>query len=201
VTLDTATEIQSKLAFSKEGDNWESTANSDGSLVIAIDCTQDEAILAAGTSRELMNAIQQLRKGAGLDLKDSVEVFFREEEGVTVVEDAVARNVALFAAKFKGVVPLPQCCAPKWAVVIKSDMADVGGTQVEVSICRPSVAASDSLADSALSVLSTLEPSSLSVGTDFTYSMDGATSTLKEGSDFWLSTVAKVRATKSVAWM
>jgi hypothetical protein len=195
------TELQSKLAFSKEGDNWESTANSDGSLVIAVDCTQDEAILAAGTSRELMNAIQQLRKGAGLDLKDSVEVFFREEEGVTVVEDAVARNVALFEAKFKGAVPLPQRVAPKWAVVLRSDVSDVGGTQVEVSICRPSIAASDSLTDSALSVLSTLEPSSLSVGEDFTYSMDGATATLKEGSDFWLSTVAKVRATKAVAWM
>jgi isoleucyl-tRNA synthetase len=200
VTLDTVTELQSKLAFSKEGDNWESTANSDGSLVIAIDCTQDEAILAAGTSRELMNSVQQLRKGAGLDLKDFVEVFFLEEEGVTVVEDAVARNVPLFEAKFKA-CPLPKRFAPEWAVGIRSDVVDVGGTKVEVSICRPSIAASDSLTDHSLKVLSTLEPRSMSAGEDFTYSMDGAASTLKEGSDFWLSTAAKVRATKAVAWM
>jgi hypothetical protein len=201
VTLDTVTELQSKLAFSKEGDNWESTANSDSSLVIAIDCTQDEAILSAGSSRELMNSVQQLRKGAGLDLKDVVEVFFREEDGVTVVEDAVARNVALFEVKFKGAVPLPQRFAPKWAVVLRSDVADVGGTKVEVSVCRPAIAASDSLSGPSLNVLSTLEPSSLSEGKELTFSMDGASSTLKEGSDFWLSTVAKVRATKVVAWM
>jgi hypothetical protein len=77
----------------------------------------------------------------------------------------------------------------------------VGGTKVEVSICRPSIAASDSLTGPSLSVLATLEPKSLSEGEDFTYSMDGASLTLKEGSDFWLSTAAKVRATKAVAWM
>jgi hypothetical protein len=133
-------------------------------------------------------------------LKDFVEVFFREEEGVTVVEDAVARNVPLFEAKFKA-CPLPKRFAPEWAVGIRSDVVDVGGTKVEVSICRPSVAASDSLTGASLNVLSTLEPRSLSAGEDFTYSMDGASLTLKGGSDFWLSTAAKVRATKAVAWM
>jgi isoleucyl-tRNA synthetase len=201
VTLDTETELQSKLAFSKEGDIWESTANSDGSLVIAIDCTQDEAIISAGTSRELMNSVQQLRKGAGLDLKDFVEVFFREEEGVTVVEGAVAGNVATFEAKFRGAVPLPQRFAPKWSVVLRSDVADVGGTKVQVSICRPAVAASDSLSEPALNVLSTLEPSSLAERQELTYSMDGVSATLKQGTDFWLSSAAKVRATKAVAWM
>jgi isoleucyl-tRNA synthetase len=73
----------------------------DGSLVIAIDCQQDDAILSAGMSRELINGIQQLRKAAGLDLSDVVEIFYEEGEGETMVEDAVAKNVAVFEAKFQ----------------------------------------------------------------------------------------------------
>jgi hypothetical protein len=96
--------------------------------------------LSAGKSRELINHVQQLRKNAGLELQDVVEVFFGEEEGVTIVEDAVSRNVPMFDAKFKGAIPLPKRFAPKWAVAIKRDVVDVGGSDVEVSICRPSVA-------------------------------------------------------------
>jgi isoleucyl-tRNA synthetase len=73
IELDATTELTSKLNFSKEGDNWESTPSADGACVVALDCTQDEAILSAGMSRELMNHIQQLRKGAGLDLKERKE--------------------------------------------------------------------------------------------------------------------------------
>jgi hypothetical protein len=200
-TLDTATDLESKLAFSREGDQWEATPNSDGSLVIAVDCAQDEAIISAGQSRELMNSVQQLRKSAGLDIKDFVEVFFLEEKGVSVVEEAVARNVALFEAKFRGGVPLPQRFAPSWSVVLRSDVAVVGGTSVQVSICRPAVAAKDSLEGPALAVLSTLEPASLGESKDFTFTVDGNTLTLKEGTDFWPSTVAKMRATKVVPWM
>lgn len=198
--LNAATDLESKLEFSKEGEHWEATSKADGSLVVAVDCSQDEGIISAGRSRELMNAIQQLRKSAGLDLKDVVEVFFQEEEGVTMVEEAVGRNVALFEAKFKGAIPLPLRFAPAWAVVLKRDTVDVGGTLVVLSICRPSIAADGSLQESALKVLSTLEPSSFSEGQEFTFSVDGTTSTLREGKDFWLSTVSKIRSTKAVEW-
>lgn len=201
VTLDVKTEIESKLSFSKEGDNWEAMSSQDGSLVVALDCTQDEAILSAGKSRELINHIQQLRKGADLELQDVVEVFFSEEEGVTIVEDAVASNVATFEAKFRGSIPLPKRFAPDWAVVIKSDLVDVGGSDVEVSICRPSVAAADSVSGAALGVFPTLEPGDLKQGQDFTLTVDGESYTLTEGKDFWLSAVSKVRSTKAVTWL
>lgn len=199
--LDAATELESKLDFSREGDHWEATSKTDGSLVVAVDCTQDEAIISAGRSRELVNGIQQLRKNAGLDLKDVVEVFYQEEEGVTVVEEAVAMNISLFEAKFKGSVPLPQRFAPKWAVKLKSETVDVGGTDVVVSICRPAIATKESLPDSSQSVLATLEPSSFTKGQDFSFSVDGKPSTLKEGVDFWLSTAAMLRTTKAVEWL
>jgi outer membrane biogenesis lipoprotein LolB len=43
-----------------------------------------------------MNGIQQLRKSAGLELKDAVELFYQESNGTTVLEDAVGLNVPLF---------------------------------------------------------------------------------------------------------
>ena len=195
--MDASTELESKLSFSKEGDNWESMSSQDGALVVALDCTQDEAILSAGKSRELINHIQQLRKSADLDLEDVVEVFFSEEEGVTIIEDAVSKNVSMFEAKFKGSIPLPQRFAPEWAVVIKSDLVDVGGSNVQVSICRPALAVADTANDAAKKVFATLDPVSFKEGQEFTFSVDGTSFTLVEGKDFWLSSSAKLRSTKA----
>ena len=193
VELDTVTELISKLSFSKEGDHWESTPSADGATVVALDTTQDDAILSAGMARELINHIQQLRKSAGLELKDVVEVFFDEEEGVTTTEDAVKKNIDTLDAKFKGSIPLPQRFAPKWSVVLKSDKVDVGGSQVVVSICRPAVAVKDTLDDAVKSVLSTKESSDFTTGGSFKCEVDGKLYELTEGADYWLSTASKVK--------
>ena len=191
--LDASTDLEFKLEFSRAGDEWESMSKADGSLVIAIDCQQDESILSAGMSRELINGIQQLRKAAGLDLTDVVEIFYAEDSGETMVEDAVKSNVAVFEAKFKGAVPVPKRFAPDWSVVLKSDTVEVGGSNVTVSICRPCLAAKG-IDESAMRVLATLEPSALKPGQTFSFSVDGKQSSLVEGKDFWLSTQAMVRS-------
>mmetsp|Transcript_17003 Transcript_17003/g.39032 ORF Transcript_17003/g.39032 Transcript_17003/m.39032 type:complete len:1175 (+) Transcript_17003:190-3714(+) len=201
VELDTVNELISKLSFSKEGDHWESTASADGATVVAMDATQDDAILSAGMARELINHIQQLRKAAGLDLKDVVEVFFHEEDGVTSTEDAVSKNVATLDAKFKGSIPLPQRFAPAWSIVLKADTVDVGGSKVTVSVCRPAIAVEDSLDEMAAKVLSSKEPSEFSEGASLNCSVDGKSYELKEGKDFWLSTAAKTRSTKGLSWL
>jgi len=200
VEIDAAKELISKLSFSKEGENWEATPSGDGACVVALDCTQDAAILSAGMSRELINHIQQLRKAAALELSDVVEVFFHEEEGVTSTEDAVSSNVSTFETKFKGAVPLPERLAPAWRVVLKSDNVDVGGSKVTVSVCRPALAAKDSLDEGLKNILSTMEPSEFTAGQTFKCTLDGKESELKEGVDFWLSTAAKTKASKTLAW-
>ena len=201
VAIDTKTEVVSKLSFSKEGEEWEATPSQEGDVVVAIDCTQDEAILSAGKSRELINHVQQLRKAAGLDLKDNVEVFFDEEEGVKSTENAVAMNVSLFETKFKGNVPLPKKFAPSWSVPLRSDNVEVGGSKVEVSICRPALAVKNGLPESASMFLSTVDPSTVDAGATLSCTVDGASHTVKEGEDFWLSAAAMVKATKAVSWM
>jgi len=199
VTIDTLTEVVSKLSFSREGDQWEASSTPEGNVVVAVDCTQDEAILAAGKARELINHIQQLRKSAGLDMKDVVEAFF--DEPVASTESAVAMNVSLFKNKFKGSVPVPKEFAPSWSVLIASDNVEVGGSKVNVSICRPALAAKDGLSDLAATYLSTVEPSTVETGSVLKCKIDGTEISVTEGKDFWLSTTAKVEATKAVAWL
>jgi len=200
LTISAKDELVSKLAFSKEGEHWESTSTPEGDVVVAVDCTQDEAILSAGRSRELINAIQQLRKAAGLDLSDAVEVFFEESAGINVVESAVSNNTNLFEAKFQGAIPVPKKFAPSWSVVLRSDSADIGGSKVEVSICRPAVAGRCGLSDEVGYFLSTLEPSNLD-GSALSITVDGKDISVSQGEDFWVNTVAKLRATKAISWL
>ena len=166
-----------------------------------MDCTQDEAILNAGRSRELINAIQQLRKAMGLDLSDKVEVFFEESAGVSVVENAVSNNVSMFEDKFQGAVPVPKKFAPSWSVVLRSDSAEIGGSKVEVSICRPAIAGKDGLSDQVGYFLSTLEPVNVSEQSTLSANIDGNDVSLKQGDDYWVSTVAKLRDTKGLSWV
>jgi len=200
LTISAKDELVSKLSFSKEGEHWESTSTPEGDVVVAVDCTQDEAILSAGRSRELINAIQQLRKAAGLDLSDAVEVFFEESAGITVVESAVSNNTNLFEAKFQGAIPVPKKFAPSWSVVLRSDSTDIGGSKVEVSICRPAVAGRSGVSDEVGYYLSTLEPSNLD-GSAHSITVDGKDISLTQGEDFWVNTVDKLRATKAISWL
>ena len=201
VTLDAATELEARLSFAKAGDQrWEASVTKDGSLLVAVDSTQDAAADQARLCSELIRAVQQLRKSAGLNFKDQVEIFYQEEGDV--VEKAIAAHVTLFETKFKGIVPLPERFAPPWAVVLKTTMIGVGDnlTTIKLSITRPAMAGLDSLPDHANQVLSRLEPASLNGKKVYTYSADGSTHTLVIGIDCWLSTVAKVRSTKAVEW-
>ncbi len=169
--------------------------------MVAVDCTQDEAILAAGRARELINHIQQLRKNAGLEIKDKVEAFFEESDVTPLTENAVSSNVALFKAKFKGSVPLPKRFAPKWSVVVGSDEVEIAGAKVTVSICRVAAAAKDDLGEMETSFVSTIDPENVEPGATLSVNIDGKESTLKEGEDFWTTTVAKLEATGAVGWL
>ena len=134
-------------------------------------------------------------------MKDTVEVFFDEEEGIASTENAVAMNVSLFVNKFKGNVPLPKKFAPSWSVPLRSDNVEVGGSKVEVAICRPALVAKNGLPDSVSLFLSTVDPATVDAGATMSCTVDGTSHSVKEGEDFWLSAAAKVKATKAVSYL
>jgi len=202
ISIDTKTEIISKLLFSKEGNNWESASTVDGGCVVAVDCTQDEAILSAGMSRELIAHIQQLRKSANLEMQDVIEAFFEEDaDSAAKVEKAVAMNVSLFRTKLKGSVPVPRRFAPEWSVIIGRGTVEIGGSKIDIMICRPAVAAKDSLDPKACTFLSTVDPLTMEAGAKLQYSIDKVDYSMKEGEDFWRTTLSKLEATKSLTWL
>ena len=203
-TVDALTEMVSKLLFSKDGEQWEYVSTHEGDYVIAVDCTQDEAILAAGRARELINAIQQLRKNAGLALTDKVEVLFSENETDPLIEAAVSGNVDVFRNKLKGAVPVPKRFASDWSVVIGCETAvEIAGSKVDVTICRPAVAANEGLSTENITFISTVSPSSVEERVEISFVVGGKDMTVKEGKDFWLSTASKLVAApaKAVDWL
>jgi len=200
ISINPETELLSKLAFAKTGDNWEAAESARGDVVVAVDCAQDEAIVSSGTSREFVGAVQQLRKGAGLTVSDPVEVFYGGA-GADVAERAISLNVAAVGARLRGVLPLPARFAPAWAVALGKSEAEVGGATVEVSICRPCLAAREGVAPAVASYLSTLVPTDVEEGATLEVVIDGKEHILQEGTDFWCSSSRKVRALKALPYV
>jgi hypothetical protein len=151
-------------------------------------------------SRELVNCIQQLRKSAGLDMSESVEAFFKEDTGVKTLEDAVSRNIDLFRMKLKG-LPLPLEFSPPWSIKIASDIIEIGGSKVEVSIHRPCISVRDGLSPPVNMYLSTFDPSNIGAGSSVTVIIDAIQYSLVEGQDFWTTAASKLQATRGVCWL
>jgi len=70
---------------------------SDGSLTVALDLTLSESLEAEGMARELVNRIQNIRKGKDFDVTDRIKVMISEEE-------AIQKAVAAFGDYIKGEV-------------------------------------------------------------------------------------------------
>lgn len=201
ITINTATEILSKLDFAKENDpQWEATASPEGDLVVAVDCHQDADILDNGKSRELVNHTQMLRKNAGLSASDTVEVFFAEDVGDSMLQ-AVAKNAAFLQGKLRGVTPLPKALCSPFAVTLGSDTVDVGGTKLEVSITQPCVSPKDGAEEAVLAFLRTLDPLTIAEGQVETFLVDGKEYVLTEGTDFWSTAVRKAKSLKTLDWL
>lgn len=70
---------------------------SDGSLTVALDLTLSESLEAEGMARELVNRIQNIRKGKDFDVTDRIKVVISEDE-------AIHKAVAAFGDYIKGEV-------------------------------------------------------------------------------------------------
>merc|ERR1719354_222888 len=145
-------------------------------------------------------AVAVVEKGS-LDIEgQTVDAFFSENETDPLTELAVSSNVDAFKAKFKGSVPVPFRFAPEWSVVIAKEDVEIAGAKVEVTICRPAVAAKNGISDEKATFLTALDPSSVQAGSELSFTLDGTELKVKEGEDFWLNTAAKLAATKAVDW-
>ncbi|KAH9303151.1 hypothetical protein KI387_014734, partial [Taxus chinensis] len=49
-------------------------------VLVVLDLRPDETLFEAGVAREIVNRVQKLRKKAGLEPTDSVEIYFEPSE-------------------------------------------------------------------------------------------------------------------------
>jgi len=196
-TIDTQNEIISRFSFAKTQPYWEATSTPQGHIVTAIDCTQDEAILSAAKCREFINAIQQLRKSAGLDLADVVEIFYQSHDTDPLL-NLQPNNVKVMQAKLKGVIPLPVSFKNPNHVVLGQDTVEIGNSKVHIMICRRILSTRDDLSDILKTFVTTVDPEC--VHQEMNFVIDGKEYVLKEGVDYWKTALDKARDTKAIDW-
>jgi len=196
VTIDTSTEIISKLSFAKTETFYEATTSPDGSMVVAVNCTQDESTLSAGQCREFINIVQQLRKSAGLDLTDVVEVFHSPH---FKLGEAIQNNVELMKGRLRGIVPLEEKFRPPSAVVLGTGMGVIAGEEVRVVISRKMLSYRDGLPEEIQRLLETMEV--LSVNDSIKCQIDGVRHDLAKNVDYWESAADKAKDTKACSWL
>ncbi len=56
---------------------------SEDNITVALDVTLDDALIAEGTARELVNRIQNLRKSSGLNVTDRIKIKIEELQGIS----------------------------------------------------------------------------------------------------------------------
>lgn len=125
-------------------------AAGDGELLVVVDLSADEALLAAGTAREVVNRVQKLRKKAGLSVTDVVEVFLEINGGAGAGEEglwAAVEGASGYVLESVG-VPLRRAAEiPEGADVLAREddhvvsLPDGGEVNFAVVITRGSVAA------------------------------------------------------------
>jgi isoleucyl-tRNA synthetase len=62
---------------------------SDGTLTVALDTELDDALVAEGTAREFVNRIQNMRKDAGFEVTDRINIYYQAPEKVRAMLESM----------------------------------------------------------------------------------------------------------------
>jgi len=62
---------------------------SDGTLTVALDTGLDDALIAEGTAREFVNRIQNMRKDAGFEVTDRINIYYKAPDNVLAMLESM----------------------------------------------------------------------------------------------------------------
>jgi isoleucyl-tRNA synthetase len=109
----------------------------EGAHAVALDLAIDEALLAEGRSREIVHAVQNARKGAGLQVEDRIDLALGGDEALLAAADAhrdylVGETLALE-------LELGDGTATSSATMDHSEQAEIDGLRLSISlrVARP----------------------------------------------------------------
>ncbi|CAM9890026.1 unnamed protein product [Pylaiella littoralis] len=111
----TADDLMLKRGFKGDTNVFEAAVSEDGKVMVVLDTRKDEKVLSQKLAREIVSRIQKLRKKSGLQVGETVEVFFQDDTKDAVAGGAVAANASLVAEAVR-CMPLPASRMPEHAV-------------------------------------------------------------------------------------
>lgn len=128
-------------------------AAGDGEVLVVLDLRPDESLQEAGFAREVVNRVQKLRKKAGLEPTDTVEVYFDVHTNVPGSDPSVLQRVfesqTNYMAEIVGSPLLAKQHLPQHGVIIATEeYHGVAGGSFEITLARPALSfAQDLLCD------------------------------------------------------
>uniref|UniRef100_A0A0D6QWU0 isoleucine--tRNA ligase n=1 Tax=Araucaria cunninghamii TaxID=56994 RepID=A0A0D6QWU0_ARACU len=115
-------------------------AAGDGDVLVVLDLRPDETLFEAGVAREIVNRVQKLRKKAGLEPADTVEVYFNPSESDKSVLERVVESQATYMQEAIGSPLLSLNLCPTYAVILASEkFTGVAGMSFTISLSRPAL--------------------------------------------------------------
>ncbi|XP_058082721.1 isoleucine--tRNA ligase, cytoplasmic isoform X1 [Magnolia sinica] len=115
-------------------------AAGDGDVLVILDLRPDESLFEAGVAREVVNRIQKLRKKAGLEPTDMVEVYFKSLDDDKSVLDNVLNSQENYVREVLGAPLLPSVLTPPDAVILcEEQFHGISGLSFVISLTRPTL--------------------------------------------------------------
>ncbi|EUC58626.1 isoleucyl-tRNA synthetase,cytoplasmic protein, partial [Rhizoctonia solani AG-3 Rhs1AP] len=113
-----------------------SATNTDNDVVVVLDIRIHPELEGEGLARELINRVQKLRKKAGLQAVDEVEVYysFANGEGQDILK-ATGEQEEMIQKSIKG-LPKDVAGRPKEAAVLIEEEQEIGETKFKLSLVR-----------------------------------------------------------------
>eukprot|EP00249_Psilotum_nudum_P022420 c28510_g1_i1 orf=452-4015(-) len=119
-------------------------AAGDGDVLVVLDLRLDETLVDVGVAREIINRVQKLRKRAGLEPTDTVEVFLEvlanKKESDSPILKRVIKSQASYIRECLGSPLLPSVLLPPNAVMITSEKYfGVGDGGFNIILTKPTL--------------------------------------------------------------
>eukprot|EP00002_Diphylleia_rotans_P038380 TRINITY_DN871_c0_g2_i3.p1 TRINITY_DN871_c0_g2~~TRINITY_DN871_c0_g2_i3.p1 ORF type:complete len:1086 (-),score=232.87 TRINITY_DN871_c0_g2_i3:2461-5718(-) len=118
-----SSDIKLNRSFKSSGENAKLEASTgDDGLLVLLDCEQDASLRAEGVARDVANRIQKMRKKAGLNVEDTIEVYFAykktqkaaaehakgdDDEGSAITYDELSSVLSTQVSYIQGLVNSP----------------------------------------------------------------------------------------------
>ncbi|XP_068658596.1 isoleucine--tRNA ligase, cytoplasmic [Aristolochia californica] len=114
-------------------------AAGDGDVLVVLDLQADESLFEAGVAREVVNRIQKLRKKAGLEPTDLVEVYIESLDSDKSLLENVLNSQEQYIRDAIGSPLLPSTLVPQYGVELCEEKYNITGLSFAIRLARPTL--------------------------------------------------------------